>query len=373
MHPGVILHAVLVQLSLGQSPESVMELHHKRKKGGSQKEQTTLRDMQKFFPKVAGTGQGDSVNGFTDNLAESLDDAQAELLVAGQKPVDVCKRDIETFCGEGAMRSAHPLHCLGLLDIEKQNMIHKVCKVHIENSLTFTCAKDMSDFQCDPVIQSTIDCLSEDLDKVRDDCADMIRLVRHTIANVNNADVHVTDKSRSRKYKITNGRDASWTCPAGFQGSSIQAGCCAFKGGSHCDADSKRGGKYHCVKDSCKQASGRWLLKDAAADAPFAGHLCCAPADSSSPESSGLDNGAFLDRGSEETAPAEATEDEDERDKASSSDESGIPSVFWLVVAGAVGFWQRELVGKLLEAAKRTMSGAMDDASMVDVPGVKSV
>merc|ERR1719160_797255 len=99
-----------------QKRHKVMEITKKDKnsvvKGKARhKERANLDDVQKFFPKITKEENRDPAkhdlakdgpDDFVDDIAASLDDAQADLLVANQPPSTVCARDIKKFCGSEA-------------------------------------------------------------------------------------------------------------------------------------------------------------------------------------------------------------------------------------------------------------------------------
>lgn len=278
-------------LASAKPKKATVELTHRGQSSvvqgkAGKKERANLDDVQKFFPKVTtnedrNPDDADGPEDFVDDVASSLDDAAADLLVGDQKPSAVCARDIKKFCGAGEMKKKHPLHCLGLLKDEQKDQIHKLCRVHVENSLTYACATDIDKLDCDPVMRSTVDCLSESMDQLQEDCADQVRLVARVVSKVNNAEVSVMDQNETHAITKSGGGeiDPNWHCPKDqFASHYDQIGCCEFtpENDEVCKED-----KFSCVKQLCKGGKGRWILK-LPPGAALGGHLCCGPTKGSS-------------------------------------------------------------------------------------------
>jgi len=102
-----------------QGTKAKVELTHRKSPGNvvkgkreGEKEVADLSDVQKFFPKISTKTdeehttnlKDDGPDEFVDNIAASLGDAQAELLVAGQPASKVCARDVKRFCGAGELK-----------------------------------------------------------------------------------------------------------------------------------------------------------------------------------------------------------------------------------------------------------------------------
>lgn len=363
--------------------KKVMEImkkgHNKVVTGKTQKERANLDEVQKFFPKIKkeeeeGGGAADpkkhndlakdGPDDFVDDVAASLDDAQADLLVADQPPSTVCSRDIKKFCGTTAMKGKHPLHCLGLLKPEEKAQIHKLCRVHVENSLSFTCAQDMQDLDCDPVMVSTLDCLSEQIDKVSADCGDQVRLISKVVAKVNNAEVTVTEdlNGTHQLTKYHGGEyDPNWVCSQGFEPHSEMAGCCSFVS----EAEGCMGiSKFRCAKRQCKVGGGRWILKQDEPAGPLAGHLCCAP------PKTGIQrfitpSGVLTEIGLEEGVLEIAEDGSVELTAASRRD-----LLLLCIMLACLAYWKWDLVKRLALAAKAL---ALNEVDKVDIPGMPAI
>lgn len=346
--------------------QTTIELRHGGHRGNVVKgkrrgeiETANLEDVRKFFPKVT-TNEGsredsDSVDGFTDSIADSLDDSQSELLVAGVKPSKVCARDIKRFCPKGDIKTVHPLHCLGLLKDEERSQIHKLCRVHIQESLQFTCAKDMQNLECDPVMSSTIDCLTEGIDKLSQECHDQVRLVAKVVAKVNNA--HITVKTQSGSM-VHDGEynDGDWECPNAFTPHATHAPCCYFQG--QCNGgEVRRGGSetFRCAKSRCHSNGGKWVLKDPEGF-ELAGHLCCPSKKNGvqlyrTTHAKGI-NGEELD----------SEDDEDELIEAEKEEEkSWTGTIFFLCVVAVLVYWQRNAVHHALNVVKQMALGEVGE------------
>merc|ERR1719161_217635 len=250
---------VKVQLTHGKHKGNVV----KGKRRG-ETEVADLDDVQKFFPKISTKeeGEGDTKDegpdNFVDNIASGLGDFQAELLVAGQSASKVCARDVKRFCGSQQMKTKHPIHCLGLLPDSQRSQIHRLCKLHLQQSLSFVCATDLDILNCDPVMGSKIDCLTEGIEQVSDDCADQVRLTAKVIAKVNNAEITVTNPDGSQKVHSGEYENEGWQCPANFMEHHTHGPCCFFAG----DCPAEHGlTKFQCAERQCK-AVGEWALKD---------------------------------------------------------------------------------------------------------------
>lgn len=269
-----------IQLTHGKHKGNVV----KGKKEG-EKEIADLEDVQKFFPKISTKEEGEphvpnmndeGPDTFVDNIASGLGDFQAELLVAGQDASKVCARDVKQFCGSDAMKHKHPIHCLGLLPDNKRSQIHRLCRNHLQQSLSFVCANDLDLLDCDPVMGSKIDCLTEGIEKVSEDCADQVRLTAKVIAKVNNAEITVTTEEGGHKVtKVHSNEYENWQCPVDFLEHHSHAPCCFFSG--DCAGANHVGNtKFQCAATRCQAVKGEWVLKDNEGF-ELGGHLCCPP------------------------------------------------------------------------------------------------
>jgi len=220
-----------------------------------------------------------------------LGDFQAELLVAGQDASKVCARDVKRFCGKGAMKTKHPIHCLGLLPDEQRSQIHRLCRNHLQQSLGFTCANDLVELDCDDVMQTKIDCLTEGIERISEDCADQVRLTAKVMAKVNNAEIKVETQDGVVKYHSGEYENENWQCPANFMEHHTHAPCCFFSG----DCAGGEGlSKFQCAQRQCKAMKGQWTLKDEEGF-ELGGHLCCPPYKKGFGPSEGADRGDAAD------------------------------------------------------------------------------
>jgi hypothetical protein len=371
-----VLIAVFSVACLAQNFEATVQLTHSKTKGNvvkgkkhGDKEIANLKDLQKFFPKIriehAQHGDEEKAkpgdagpDGFTDSIAESLDDAQAELLVAGQDASKVCSRDIQKFCGKGAMHSDHPIHCLGLLKDEQRAKIHKLCRVHLQESLQFTCAQDMENIGCDPVMSSTIDCLTEGLDKIGQECRDQTRLVAKVIAKVNNAEINVTTKDIDGKTvtKVHDGvyNEGNWKCPGGFMEHHTHQPCCYYIG--DCSERQKSNGlissKFKCAQNQCGAAAGKWVLKDPEG-MELAGHLCCPS------KKNGIQT--YVDHKDEIGNTYEVWYKDEEAAAAEAARAASGRSWLYLFVIAALLYWQRNRVVHGLNVLQQVAQGELNE------------
>lgn len=228
---------------------------------------------------VRGKSDGKKDDGpdeFVDDIAAGLDDASAELLVAGQDAAKVCARDIERYCGTKAMKSKHPIHCLSLLEEDEKQNIHKLCRVHVENSLSITCARDMLSLACDSVVESSLACLSRSLEKVSEDCADQVRMTSHVkLKATSGGDKPIDDAKLLEKVEQRSIKEG-WVCGHNFWPVTAYKPCCRWRPDKRVDCDGET--EFECAQKKCSESKGQWIPK-LGEDQELNGNLCCPPDD----------------------------------------------------------------------------------------------
>jgi len=216
----------------------------------------------------------------------------------------------------------------------------------------------MDRLDCDPVMDTKMDCLTEGIERLSEDCADQVRLTAKVIAKVNNADITVTsDEGGHLMTKVHSGEyeAENWQCPADFMEHNTHTPCCFFAG--DCNADDHSLGhttKFQCARKRCNAVKGEWALKDEEGY-ELGGHLCCPRKKAEgfsiffSPKDSDKDDATYL---------------------LANGMYSNSGTLLFLLATAGIAYWQR---ARLATAVRIGKEMAFNDVQNVQMPGLQAI